>query len=112
MERNEGSYGQDWLGIGKFIEQFGQETIFSQQHSLQILLIAVLTLSVSPKHDLNSLINSSKLLDNEDLFSDNGANHAKVVPLSSVPNSPARIGGISRRIQLNQTYLIKKSFKL
>ena len=43
--------------------------------------MAVLTLSVFPKQDLNSLINSSKLFNMGEFFSNRGANHAKAVPL-------------------------------
>ena len=54
-------------------------------------------LSVSSKHALNSVINSSKLFNKEDCFSNKGANHAKVVPLSKVPTSPTRHTSVGYR---------------
>ena len=47
----------------------------SHCRNLQILLIVVLILSVSPKHAFNSLIKYSKLLNTRDSFS-RSANHA------------------------------------
>ena len=58
--------------------------------SLWILFMVVLTLSVSPKHALNSSIKASKSSTNGDFCSNNGANQDKVEPLNKVPTSPTR----------------------
>ena len=51
-------------------------------------LIFVLTLSMSLKHVLNALRNSSMLPSKKDSFSNNGAKHANIVPITSVPTDP------------------------
>ena len=56
-----------------------------------------LMLSVSPKQALNSPKNSSKLFSNGDYFSNNGANHAKVVPLSNVRTNPTHDASVGYR---------------
>ena len=61
------------------------------------LAMVVLILSVSPKQDLNSLINSSKLFNKGKFFSNKGANHAKAVPLSRVPTNPTRDASVGYR---------------
>jgi hypothetical protein len=57
--------------------------------SVRILFIVVLTLTMSPKQALNSLINSSKFRRGEFTFK-NGANHDNVVLVNKVPTNLTR----------------------
>ena len=62
-----------------------EDGILLHLSNLQILLIVVLMLSMSPKHYLNSSMNSPKSFNNGDPSSSNGINHAIVDPLTHVP---------------------------
>ena len=53
-------------GFANSLSNLAKKPSSPQQHSLRILLIAILMLLVSPKHDLNSLINSSNFFNKGD----------------------------------------------